>query len=78
VLNIPAEEIFVMGDNRPRSSDSREFGPVSISGIIGQVFYRYLPATKMGSINNPLPGKLQSIRDNRSVYLCVRFFHDAA
>ena len=51
---IPSNYIFVMGDNRPRSSDSREFGPVTIDSIIGQVFYRYYPTSKAGWINNPL------------------------
>jgi len=58
-ITIPDGEIFVMGDNRPRSSDSREFGPIPISGVIGHVFYRYFPATKMGVIPNPLPSRLQ-------------------
>lgn len=50
---------FVMGDNRPRSSDSREFCDVPITSIIGDVFYRYFPANVMGIITNPMP---QSIR----------------
>jgi len=58
---IPAGYIFVMGDNRPRSSDSREFGPVEIQSVIGQVFYRYFPANKMGPITNPFPKALQSL-----------------
>lgn len=53
-ITVPEGEVFVMGDNRPRSSDSREFGPVPIESIIGQVFFRYFPSDKMGSINNPL------------------------
>lgn len=57
---VPSGEIFVMGDNRPRSSDSREFGPVPISSIIGQVFYRYFPTNKVGSIVNPIPKKLRA------------------
>lgn len=52
---ISTEELFVMGDNRSRSSDSREFGPISIDSVIGQVFYRYFPSSKMGTVNNPLP-----------------------
>lgn len=52
---VPGDYIFVMGDNRPRSSDSREFCAVKIDSIIGDVFYRYFPANVMGVINNPLP-----------------------
>ncbi|MDO8610999.1 MAG: signal peptidase I [bacterium] len=57
-FTVPEDELFVMGDNRPRSSDSREFGPIHISSIIGQVFYRYFPANVVGTIKNPLPKKL--------------------
>jgi len=52
---VPNDEVFVMGDNRPRSSDSREFCSVPIQSLIGQVFYRYFPAEKIGRITNPLP-----------------------
>lgn len=58
-LIVPQDYIFVMGDNRPRSSDSREFGPVPISSIIGVVFFRYFPSDVMGNINNPLPASLR-------------------
>lgn len=60
-LIVPQDELFVMGDNRPRSSDSREFGTVTVSSIIGQVFYRYYPANKMGWITDPWPKSLQSV-----------------
>lgn len=53
-ITVPPESIFVMGDNRPRSSDSREFGPIPIKSVIGVVFYRYYPPGKMGWIKNPL------------------------
>ncbi len=57
---VPEDELFVMGDNRPRSSDSREFGPIPFSSVVGQVFYRYFPANKVGSITNPFPKDLQT------------------
>jgi signal peptidase I len=52
---VPDGMLFVMGDNRPRSSDSREFGPIPMESVIGQVFYRYFPPSKMGVIGNPFP-----------------------
>lgn len=56
---VPADYIFVMGDNRPRSSDSREFCAVTKDSIIGDVFYRYFPANVMGVISNPLPKSIR-------------------
>ncbi len=61
VVTVPSGEIFVLGDNRDRSSDSREFGFVPIQTIIGQVFYRYFPTDKIGSLINPFPMNLQAL-----------------
>lgn len=54
-FTVPEGTLFVMGDNRPRSSDSREFGPIDFNSVIGQVFYRYLPPQKAGWMENPFP-----------------------
>jgi signal peptidase I len=56
---IPEGMLYVMGDNRLRSSDSRAFGPVPISEIVGQATFRFSPFNKFGSFNNPLPSILR-------------------
>lgn len=52
------DEFFVMGDNRNHSNDSRRFGPVKLSAIIGEALIRYWPPSDWGSvtkINFPSP-----------------------
>lgn len=43
------DEYYVMGDNRPQSLDSRRFGSVKKSDIIGEVLVRIWPFNAMGS-----------------------------
>ncbi len=39
---------ITIGDNRPASSDSREWGFITRAEIIGKVFFRYWPADVIG------------------------------
>ncbi|WP_394235511.1 signal peptidase I [Niallia oryzisoli] len=41
--NVPKDMIFVLGDNRLGSRDSREFGFVSVEQVVGKVNLRYWP-----------------------------------
>lgn len=45
---IPADSVFVMGDNRTNSQDSRIFGPVDEDDIVGRAFIKVLPITDLG------------------------------
>ena len=42
---VPAGQLFVMGDHRRRSDDSRVFGPILVSSVIGREVLRYWPLT---------------------------------
>jgi signal peptidase I len=42
-VSLQSNEIFVCGDNRDNSEDSRYFGPVNVSTIVGKLVVRILP-----------------------------------
>jgi signal peptidase I len=45
--------IFVMGDNRNNSSDSRVFGQVPISSVIGKAWIAYWPLSQVKIVSDP-------------------------
>lgn len=46
------KEFFVSGDNRPYSSDSRAWGPIEQSSIVGKAFFVYWPLKVAGTVKN--------------------------
>jgi len=47
-VDVSENQYFVVGDNRSHSSDSREWGFISVENIIGKTWVRYWPPSRAG------------------------------
>lgn len=47
-VTVPANHYFMMGDNEPNSCDSRYWGSIPRSSVIGKVFLRIWPLSRIG------------------------------
>lgn len=50
-VTVPPLHVYVLGDNRNHSNDSRSFGPIPLDNVVGRAWVSYWPLEEMGLIH---------------------------
>lgn len=59
-ITIPQAHVYVLGDNRTDSEDSRFFGPIPMDDVIGKAFFSNWPYENIGPIHHPDYGEIRA------------------
>ena len=57
---VPKDQLFVMGDHRNNSADSRVFGPIEKGQVVGRAWLRYWPFSTFGILATPTHPELEA------------------
>ncbi|XP_022325691.1 mitochondrial inner membrane protease subunit 1-like [Crassostrea virginica] len=68
VITVPKGHVWIEGDNKPESEDSRDYGPVPYGLLESRVFYRWWPTNRMGFLK--LPGEEEIFATRMKSGLC--------
>ncbi len=49
-VTVPAKQLFMMGDNRNNSNDSRYWGFLPLENVIGKAVLRFFPFDRLGAV----------------------------
>lgn len=60
---VPADSLFLLGDAREQSTDSREFGAIAVDRVLGEAIWRYWPPRRFGPIRRPRRGWTRALGD---------------
>jgi signal peptidase I len=50
-VTVPPLHVYVLGDNRNHSNDSRTFGPVPLENVVGRAWVSYWPPEEVGLVH---------------------------
>jgi signal peptidase I len=61
-ITVPADQVFVLGDNRNNSNDSHNWGPLPIEKIVGRAWISYWPPDEWGVIPRDKPTEQATLK----------------
>lgn len=69
IIKVPKGHVWIEGDNKADSEDSRDYGPVPYGLLESRVFFRWWPTRRMGPIKLPGEEDILETRMKSGLYL---------